>query len=154
MNKQIFRIEGCKRISVGFPVGSDSKESAGDVGDQVRSLGWEDPLEKEWQPTAVLSPGESHGHRSLVGHSLRDHKELDTTEQLTRSQENIQLFPAMASVHRQMGCRERLCEEQGFVLLLFLFSSIQRGTERVSVRQREERMDGDRDIERGEGGKK
>ena len=28
---------------------------------QVRSLGWEDPLEKEWQPTPVLLPGESPG---------------------------------------------------------------------------------------------
>ena len=27
--------------------GSDSKESACNAGDQVRSLGWEDPLEKE-----------------------------------------------------------------------------------------------------------
>ena len=35
----------------------------------VRSLGWEDPLEKEWQPTPVLLPGESHGQKSLVGYS-------------------------------------------------------------------------------------
>ena len=54
----------------------------------------------------------------------------------------------MAFVHKQIGCRERLCEQQGFVLLLFLFSSIQRGTERVSVSDREERADGDRDMER------
>jgi len=27
-------------------------------------------------------PGESHGERSLVGHSPRGRKELDTTEQL------------------------------------------------------------------------
>ena len=33
----------------------------------VRSLGWEDLLEK--QPTPVLLPGESHGQRSLVGYS-------------------------------------------------------------------------------------
>ena len=33
---------------------------------QVRSLGWEDPLEKEMQSTPVLLPGESHGQRSLV----------------------------------------------------------------------------------------
>ena len=32
----------------------------------VRSLGWEDPLEKEWQPTPVFLAGESHGRRSLV----------------------------------------------------------------------------------------
>ena len=34
---------------------------------QVRSLGWEDSLEKEWQHTPVFLPGESHGQRSLVG---------------------------------------------------------------------------------------
>ena len=33
---------------------------------QVRSLGEEDPLEKEWQPTPVFLPG---GRRSLVGYS-------------------------------------------------------------------------------------
>ena len=48
----------------------------------VRSLGWEDPLEKEWQPTPVLLPGKFHGWRSLVGYSPWDCKELDTTEQL------------------------------------------------------------------------
>ena len=41
---------------------------------QVRSLGQEDPLEKE-----ILS-GESHGQRSLVGYSPWGHKESDTTE--------------------------------------------------------------------------
>ena len=42
----------------------------------VQSLGWEDPLEKEWQPTPVFLqptpeflPGKSHGRRSLVGYS-------------------------------------------------------------------------------------
>ena len=30
----------------GFPVDSDSKESTCSVGDQVPSLGWDDPLEK------------------------------------------------------------------------------------------------------------
>ena len=36
---------------------------------QVQSLGWEDPLEKEMQPTPVFWPGKSHGQRSLVGYS-------------------------------------------------------------------------------------
>ena len=52
----------------------------------VRSLGWEDPLEKGWLlPTPVFLPGEFHGQRSLglpVGSSPWDHKQLDTTEQL------------------------------------------------------------------------
>ena len=41
----------------------------------VRSLGWEDPLEKGKLPTSVLWPGEFHALYSLWGH-----KELDTTE--------------------------------------------------------------------------
>ena len=36
----------------------------------VRSLGWEDPLEKERLPTPVFLPGEFHGQRSLAGYSL------------------------------------------------------------------------------------
>ena len=46
----------------------------------VQSLGWEDPLEKAWQPTPVFLPGESHGQRSLVGYSSQDHTESDTIE--------------------------------------------------------------------------
>ena len=41
---------------------------------RVRSLSWEDPLEKVRQPTAVFLPGESHEQRSLAGYSLRDAK--------------------------------------------------------------------------------
>ena len=49
---------------------------------QVRSLGLEDPLEKEMATLPVLSPGKSHGWRSMVGYSAWGHKELDMTEQL------------------------------------------------------------------------
>ena len=35
----------------------------------VQSLGWEDPWRKEWQPTPVSLPGESHGQKNLVGYS-------------------------------------------------------------------------------------
>ena len=31
-----------------------------------------------------ILPGESHGQRSLAGYSPGDHRELDTTEQLTQ----------------------------------------------------------------------
>ena len=54
----------------------------------VRSLGWEDPLEKgiatrrRWHPTPVLLPGKSHGQRNLVGCSPWGRKESDTTERL------------------------------------------------------------------------
>ena len=37
---------------------------------------------RQWQPTPVLLPGKSHGWRSLVGRSLWDREESDTTEWL------------------------------------------------------------------------
>ena len=49
---------------------------------QVRSLGWEDLLEKEQLPTSVFLPGEFHGQRSLAGYNPWDLKELDVTERL------------------------------------------------------------------------
>ena len=52
---------------------------------RVWSLGLEDPWRKEWQPTPVSLPGESHGQRSLAGYGLWSHKESNTMEQLIRS---------------------------------------------------------------------
>ena len=49
---------------------------------RVQSLGWDDPLEKEMQPTPVFLPGKFHGQRSLVGYSPWGHKESYTTERL------------------------------------------------------------------------
>ena len=37
---------------------------------------------RQWHPTPVLLPGESHGWRSLVGYSPRGCEESDTTERL------------------------------------------------------------------------
>ena len=36
---------------------------------RVRSLGWEDPLEKGMETQTVFLPGEFHGQRSLAGYS-------------------------------------------------------------------------------------
>ena len=49
---------------------------------RVRSLGWEDPWRRKWQPTPVSLAGESHGWRSLVGYSPQGRKESDMTEWL------------------------------------------------------------------------
>ena len=48
----------------------------------VRSMGWEDSVEKEVATHSSILPGESHGWRSLVGYSPQCHKESDTTERL------------------------------------------------------------------------
>ena len=41
------------------------------------------PWRREWQPTPVFLPEESHGRRSLMGYSPWDCKESDTTDRLT-----------------------------------------------------------------------
>ena len=41
------------------------------------------PWRREWQPTPVFLPGESHGQRSLAGYTPWGRKESDTTKQLT-----------------------------------------------------------------------
>ena len=58
---------------------------------QIRSLGWEDPLEKEWQPTPVFLPGKFHGQRSLEGYSPKGCKESGTPEH--RTQQHNSLLP-------------------------------------------------------------
>ena len=44
------------------------------------------PWRREWQPTPVSLPGESHGERSPTGYSSWGCKESDTTEWLTYTQ--------------------------------------------------------------------
>ena len=64
-----------------FPGGSDGKESACSAGESrfkswIRKIPWR----REWLPTPVFLPGESHGQRSLVGYSPWSRRESDTTE--------------------------------------------------------------------------
>ena len=69
-------------LEMGLPCGLDSKESACNVRDMGlipllgRSPGW-------GSGSPVFLPGEFHGQRSLAGYSPWDHRESDTTEQLT-----------------------------------------------------------------------
>ena len=63
-----------------FPGGSNIKNLPKIQETQVPSLGWEDPLEEEWQPTPVFLPGESCGQRSPEGYSPRAGQLLNMTE--------------------------------------------------------------------------
>ena len=51
---------------MGFPGGSDGKESACNAGDRVPTLGQEDPLEKGMQLTLVFLPGEGNATHSSI----------------------------------------------------------------------------------------
>ena len=66
---------------MGFPGGSDGKESASSAGDlsSIPGLG-RAPWRREWQLTPAFLPGEFHGQRSLVGYSPWGCKEYDMTE--------------------------------------------------------------------------
>ena len=67
-----------------FPVGSDSKGSAGNTGDPSSILGLgRFPWRRERQPTPVFLPGEFHGQWRLLGYSPWGHEESDMTERLT-----------------------------------------------------------------------
>ena len=62
-------------ISGGFPDGSNGKESAckyrrPGCDPWVRKIPWR----REWLPTPLILPGESHGQRSLVSYSPWGHK--------------------------------------------------------------------------------
>ena len=72
--------------SLGFPGGSDGKESVCNVGDPgFNPCVGKVPWRREWHPTLVFLPGEFHGQRSPLGYSPWGHKESDRTEQLTLS---------------------------------------------------------------------
>ena len=54
---------------------------------QVRSLGWEDPLEESMATTPISLSGELHGQRSLAGYSPWGHAQSDRTKVTTQQQE-------------------------------------------------------------------
>ena len=51
----------------------------------VWSLGWKIPWRRAWPPSPVFLLADSHGQRSLEGHSPWSRKESDTTQQLNNN---------------------------------------------------------------------
>ena len=65
-------------------MGKESACNAGATGDAVSILGSErSPGGKQWQPTPIFLPRESHGQKNLLGCSPWGHKESDMTERLS-----------------------------------------------------------------------
>ena len=81
---QKWKIFRSSTFAIGFPSGSDGKESA--CG-RPRFDPWvgKIPWRREWISTPVFLPGEFHGQRSLVDYSPKNRKESDMSEQLTLS---------------------------------------------------------------------
>ena len=68
---------------MGFPGGSDSKESVCNTGPGFDPWVGKIPWRRAGQPTPAFLPGESHGRRSLAGYRPWGRKESDMTEQLS-----------------------------------------------------------------------
>ena len=88
---------------MGFPGGSDGKESACNAGILGSNPRTGIPWRRAWQTTPVFLPGELHGQRSLAGYTNLFYnpwgsKESDTTEQLTVSLSQLYYIVA-ASVY-------------------------------------------------------
>ena len=91
---------------------------------------------RKWQPTPVLLPGKSHEQRSLVGYSLWDRKESDTTERLKLLQLTELEFPNLSigenSLPPLISAAERINEPSQvkhlpiryWILCIFPFSSV------------------------------
>ena len=103
-------------LHLGFPSGSDGKESC-----QFRTPGFNPwvrkiPWRREWQPAPVFLPRELHEQRSLVGYHPWGCKESDMTEGLTLSVPffcisyiSVNKSYLFFSFWRTLLCRQNLC---------------------------------------------
>ena len=88
-----------KKRANGFPGGASGKEPACQCRRHrrpgfdawVRKIPWR----RVWQPTPVFLPGESQGHRSLVGYSPQGCKESDMTEVTQRTQQRYNIYNSL-----------------------------------------------------------
>ena len=71
---------------------------------QIRSLGWEDPLEEDMATHSIFLPGESHGQRSLADYSSQGGTESDWSDLThTRGSMGIASLSVLGSISRS-GC--------------------------------------------------
>ena len=108
-------------VFLGFPCGSDDKESACKAGDLGSIPGLGRSPGKATHSTIL--PGEFHGQRSLAGHSPRGRKESDTTERLSTSREPISKTGCIPPTHLSI-LPPHLLRSDGMQLSLKQSSSI------------------------------
>ena len=68
-----------------LPTGSVVKNLSAQAGDTGSVGSGIFPWRREWQPTPVFLPGESHGQRSLAGYSPWGCRESDMAERLNNN---------------------------------------------------------------------
>ena len=98
---------------MGFPGGSDGKESACDAGGSGSIPGWgRSPGDGNGSPLlgwGIFWPGESRGQRSLASHGPQDHKKQGMTGSLTLSLFSSLLSPTMEGFPHSTVVKESTC---------------------------------------------
>ena len=115
-------------VFLGFPGGSDSKETicnAGDLG-LIPVLG-RSPWRRAWQPTPIFLPGESHGLRSLAGYSQLGHQVPYMTERLSTAphgQNTLRLVCVRVHSHVRVFVTPRMVAHQAPLSVKFFQARI------------------------------
>ena len=76
-------IESSNSNRWGFPGGTSGKECRRHKRCRFNPWVGKIPWSREWRPTPVFLPGESHGQRSLAGYGPRGGKESDSSKRLS-----------------------------------------------------------------------
>ena len=80
------------------------------MSDSLRPHELQHDRRRQWHPTPVLLPGESHGRRSLVGCSSWGCEESDTTERLSSSSS----LSLAGTSGKELACQCRRHKRHGF----------------------------------------
>ena len=82
LNSYVHRLKIVVTKQRGFPGGTSGKEPSCQCRRRCGCDPWvgKIPWRREWQPTPVFLPGESHRQRNLADYHPCGHKESDTTE--------------------------------------------------------------------------
>ena len=110
---------------MGFPGGTSSKESTRQCR-RCNRCGFDPwvgkiPWRREWQPTPVFFPGESHEQRSLANYSALCRKESDTTEDLTHTTHKACITRVIVCVFFVTCFYSTLCFWQSFRFIHFRY---------------------------------
>ena len=89
----------------------------------IRTFKW--PVwRRQWQPSPVFLPGESHGQRSLMGFSPWGHKELDMTELLGKTICCVHIFIVLYCIYFVVLLEYKHKKDRGYICFLLLLWQI------------------------------
>ena len=123
-------------VFLGFPAGSDGKESACNAGDLGSAPGLgRSPGGGHGNPVQHSCLENPHGRRNLAGYSLWGHKESDMTEQLSTAQNYYMTQQSHLCICIQNNWKQDLREISAHPCSLPHYSQLPRGGSNTNVHQ-------------------